>query len=153
MTNDAPRTIWAVIYPHHSGKGPPVVNASASATNGQEYIRADIAQAEKDAAVAAAYEDAAELFPEAWAAARQEIRERANTDPLEAVRQKAKVEALREAAEYCETHTMASVTNPKYTQFAGCYVAGEAYLHTLHQGMGYAEAILALIPDTDKGGE
>jgi len=40
MTNDAPRTIWAVIYPHHSGKGPPVVNASASATNGQEYIRA-----------------------------------------------------------------------------------------------------------------
>ena len=59
MTNDtkAPARLWAVFEPHHSGKGPPYVHASASPTKGVPYIPENHALS----LVAAAYEDAAQV--------------------------------------------------------------------------------------------
>jgi len=100
MTNDAPERIWAV-YGWSE-----VLSFNVYYNGGTEYIRADHAQAEKEAAVkaavAAAYEDAAEIAE--WKcnkrlqyalgqAVRDSIRARTDTDALEAVKAEARAEA------------------------------------------------------------
>jgi len=142
MTNDAPRTIWA--------DSPQVFDDcdvwhSEPAEGRTEYIRADIAQAEKEAAVAAAYEDAAQIAKgkgeSEFFNPVQAIRARANTDALEAARQEARAESLREAAKACENAlSELEQANP------GRHDA----LPFLADGCEASrDAILALIPDTD----
>jgi len=165
MTNDAPRTIWA--------DQPQVFDDcdvwhSEPAEGRTEYIRADIAQAEKEAAVAAEREACAEvcyeyskdhgsgMFDRHSAECANRIRARssvscanyAKTDALEAVRQEARAEALREAAEACtyviKNYELVSKESGKYLP-----------LKTQKAARGMVslarEDILALIPDTDKG--
>jgi len=113
----------------------------ADGADAPEYIRTDLVQSQIDAAVAAAYEDAAELFPEAWAAARQEIRARANTDALAERNARVRAEALRDAAEAVASAGYYCV--PPYDE------TGD-----LSRQIDHSEsAILALITDTDEGGE
>jgi len=59
MTNDAPKRVW--VEPSYNAFGDRNWIKGFEGC-GQEYIRADHAQAEKEAAVAAAYEDAAEML-------------------------------------------------------------------------------------------
>jgi len=105
MTNDAPTRVW--VEPSYNAFGDRNWIEGFEGC-GQEYIRADHAQAEKEAAVAAAYEDAADEVgqhlstPEdvVWANdAAERIRDRSNTDALAARDAQVRAEALREAVE------------------------------------------------------
>lgn len=49
MTNEAPERIWIVTEPHHSGKGPPHVYASASPTKGIPFAPLALMAAEREA--------------------------------------------------------------------------------------------------------
>ena len=153
MTNDAPRTIWA--------DSPQVFDDcdvwhSEPAEGRTEYIRADIAQAEKEAAVqtamAASYDLCVKLieslFPDnsdddiVCRVAADSIRSlskvsraRAGTDALAARDARVRAEALREAA--------------------GCATANMETLALKAYDVGYnsacadaEEAILALIPSS-----
>jgi len=113
-----------------------------------KWIRADHAQAEKEAAVAAAYEDAADEVgqhlstPEdvVWAKdAAERIRARTDTDALAARDARVRAEALKEAAE------VAGMTRAPMQD-------------TQHEAVGLppigdqiAKAILALIPTDQEG--
>ena len=68
---------------------------------------------------------------------------------LEAALATARSDALREAAEWCASNTIDTPMDRKDRVYAGMFCAGE---HTggVHQGMGYSDAILALIPQQEK---
>jgi len=53
IDTNAPERIWAVFEQHESNRGHPVVFASAKKTKGQEYVRADLYDAERQRAEAA----------------------------------------------------------------------------------------------------
>jgi hypothetical protein len=128
MTQKLPERIWVVFEPHRSGKGPPYVHASASKTKGHSFIRENhalaLVAAEREAvarwhdeaaqhdqrgldysdAVGIPISNAVELsesvkFHRQSAAS---IRARTNNDAqaaLERVKEEARNEALREAAD------------------------------------------------------
>jgi hypothetical protein len=161
MTNDAPRTIWA--------DQPQVFDDcdvwhSEPAEGRTEYIRADIAQAEQDAAVAAereacarravaagirTYEANKEWHPSHAAEAfdfgeeiAEDIRARGNTDVNDALAEhdaRVRAEALREAANFA-----AVAAHKRGGMVCSC---SEGLCEWIEQ------AILALITDTEKGGK
>jgi hypothetical protein len=106
----------------------------------KEYIRADIAQAEKEAAVAAEREACADIASEKAPATVKAaaIRDRADTDALEAYRRQVRAEALREAAE--------AVANAGYYCVPPYDETGDLSLQIDHS----QAAILALISTNQK---
>lgn len=63
----------------------------------------------------------------------------------------AREKALREAAEWCRTHTMDVPMNRQQRKYAGMYCAGEWHSGS-HAGLGYEAAILALISEDKSNG-
>jgi len=111
MTNDAPEALYAA--PSDNGWHAPYCGCAPS-DGARKYICDELAQAEKEAAVAAerkACVDLCHSFANLWAEdgrdymaegawrCAKHIEAQANTDALEAVRQEARDEALRKAAE------------------------------------------------------
>lgn len=71
----------------------------------------------------------------------------ARIEELEAQVAAARNEALREAAEMCRRTTMEVPMKHQRGKLGGLYVAGEAIGGGFHEGMGYADAILALMEE------
>jgi len=110
MTNDAPIRIF--VKPFHNGAvgecWHDATTEPAKPWEFNEYIRADIAKAKQNAAVAAERDVCAQVcheyskdhgtgaFDRHSAECERRIRARANTDALEAYRKKVRAEALRE---------------------------------------------------------
>jgi len=141
--SEAPERIWAV-------EGlTEVLSFNVYDNGGTEYTRADLVQSQIDAAVAAAYGDAASLcvilksFPQLkeigstiHADLADDIRASTDTDALAA---QVRAEALREAAYWCNQFAERELT-----------AAPKEYGDGYADGAGRcADAILALIPDTD----
>lgn len=71
----------------------------------------------------------------------------ARIEELEAQVAAARNEALREAAEMCRRTTMEVPMKHQRGKLGGLYAAGEAFGDGFHEGMGYADAILALMEE------
>jgi hypothetical protein len=106
--SELPERIWATEFSHgdKSWTDNPRIGKYRKE---REYIRKDLAQA----MVAAAYEDASELLPEAWGASRMEMCSRTPADAraaLDAMMAKAREDALREAAEVTDKFLMVTTS-------------------------------------------
>lgn len=72
-------------------------------------------------------------------------------DVCDAMLKAEREKALREAAEWCRTHTMDVPMNRQQRKYAGMYCAGEWHSGS-HAGLGYEAAILALISEDKSNG-
>jgi len=154
MTNDAPEALYAA--PSDNGWHAPYCGCAPS-DGARKYICDELAQAEKEAAVAAerkACVDLCHSFANLWAEdgrdymaegawrCAKHIEAQANTDALEAVRQEARAEALREAAELA----YAAMTSPVNDTRIEAFIRDFEEETLEHSGEFIRRSILALIP-------